>query len=89
MASGLYVLDAADESGRIALKFTPSWRVTRRQPEAVTVEYKAGYGDAAIDVPSSAKTCIKMIVLSWWNREASVGTLTQRIQDLLLQKKVA
>lgn len=89
IASSVYALDAADDSGRIALKFNQSWPATRIQPESVTVEYKAGYGDAASDVPSSAKTCIKMIVLSWWNREASVGTLTERIRDLLLQKKVA
>lgn len=89
IASTVYKLDAADDSGRIALKFNKSWPATRVQPESVTIEYKAGYGDAASDVPSSAKTAIKMIVLSWWNRESSVGTLTQRIQDLLLQKKVA
>lgn len=89
IASTVYALDAAPDTGRIALKFQQSWPATRTQPEAVTVEYTSGYGAATSDVPSVAKTCIKMIVLSWWNREAPVGTLTQQIQDILWQKKVA
>jgi HK97 gp10 family phage protein len=38
-----------------------SWPATRYQPESVTIDFTAGYGDTAADVPNVAKSAIKLL----------------------------
>ncbi len=53
-----------------------NWPATARRPGAVTVEFTAGYGDAA-DVPQPIKQAILLLVGHWYaNREAvNVGNM--------------
>ncbi len=47
------------------------------RPDAVTVTFKAGYGDSGSDVPGGIKVAIMMIAASWYeNREAVVVGVT-------------
>ena len=70
-----YDVDINVEPRVIRLAYDQSWPDIRNTPNAVTVTYVAGYGDAT-DVPDSIKQMILMLVAHWYeNREASlVGT---------------
>lgn len=57
-----YVVDADTVPGRINLAYGESWPAVRDQPNAVTVEFIAGYGTTAADVPDLIRQAIKMIV---------------------------
>ena len=52
-----------------------------RRPDAVTVTFKAGYGDSGADVPAGIRLAIRQIAGSWYeNREAVVvGTIVNRL----------
>lgn len=58
-----YIVDTAAEPGRIALKDGESWPSDDLQAiAAVEVEYKAGYGTGADDVPRDLRQAILMLV---------------------------
>lgn len=65
----------------IAPAYGLAWPSVRWQRETIKVEFKAGYGDAAEDVPAPILQAIRMIVGHWWqNREAvNVGNITSEI----------
>ncbi|MBN9567431.1 MAG: hypothetical protein J0H79_07480 [Alphaproteobacteria bacterium] len=78
------------DGARIVPAFGKSWPVTRRSLEAVTVTFKAGYGDHAEDVPEPIRTAIKMQAASLYeNRESvlvggdSIIDLSQPVLDLI------
>lgn len=82
VSSGDYRIDTNKEPGRIVLKSGSSWPAdTLRNSNAIEVEYIAGYGDAADDVPQRIKDCIKFLVALWYeNREPIVvGTIATDI----------
>lgn len=56
---------------RLMPAYGNSWPVTRWQFDAVTIEYVAGYADAA-SVPESIKAAIKMLVGHWYENRESV-----------------
>lgn len=60
--------------GRVYLKAGQSWPSTLNQPSAVTVAFKAGYGDSGDDVP---KQIIAWMLLNigalWENRESMIS----------------
>lgn len=50
-----------------------SWPSTFDRPDAVQVEFVAGYGDAAGDVPASVRHALILLVAHWFeNREPEV-----------------
>ncbi|MEM6907179.1 MAG: head-tail connector protein [Pseudomonadota bacterium] len=59
----------------IALEDGASWPSTATRPDAVTVEWVAGFGDAPSDVPESVRLAGLQLIAHWYaNREAvSVG----------------
>jgi len=63
MPSGDYAVDTKQDPGVIQLLAGKSWPTAKVQtPNAVTVEYVAGYGVTAASVPEAVKTGIKMLV---------------------------
>jgi len=75
-----YTLDASDYrvslygyKGRVVLNHGKSWPSTILRPaEAVVVEYDAGYGDDAADVPERARMAIKIVAAHLYeNREVT------------------
>ena len=62
LSSSVYQVDSKSDVGRIVLADGESFPDTDEVVNAVTIEYKAGYGDAASDVPSLIKSSIKLIV---------------------------
>ena len=67
--------------GQVYPAYGESWPATRWYPQAVTLTYVAGYGDAASDVPQAIVAAIKLLVAHWYeNREAVVvGTITAQV----------
>lgn len=77
-----YQVDPGSESrpARIFPSYNLLWPATRRIPNAVTVEFICGYGDAAGDVPGTIRRCMMEMVSDWYyNREprAVMSTNTQ------------
>ncbi len=54
----VFDVDAASSPGRITLKHGATWPVALRANNAIEIQYIAGYGDAATDVPPLLKTAI-------------------------------
>ena len=68
----LYRVDVTDEPTRITPAYGCTWPSTYGVISAVEVEFDAGYGDAATDVPDGIRTAIKLLAAQWYeNREAS------------------
>ncbi len=67
--------------GRIVPAWSIYYPVTRTVPNAVTVRFTAGYGDAPL-VPASLKAAMKLLLGNWWlNREA--GEIIRGSADVL------
>ena len=51
-----YVVDASSgEIGRVALAWNRFWPITRCSINSVVIQFTAGYGDAAEDVPQAIR----------------------------------
>jgi len=75
LAAANYTVDRYSEPGRIVPAYGLSWPSTRAVPNAVTVQFKVGYGEAD-DVPEAIKLAIKQLLAHWYeNREpVSIGS---------------
>ena len=67
-----YFVDTKSEPGRVSLKYGKEWPTTKlRALNGVVIQYKAGYGDSADDVPQSVKDALLVYVTyRYYNREA-------------------
>lgn len=61
-SSSKYIVDTKSIPGRVYLTYGESWPSTQDREDAVIITYKAGYGDAATDVPNEFKAAIKLMV---------------------------
>lgn len=84
-ASTNYRADTASRPGRIALKTSGVWPDWTRPTNGLEIQYKAGYGSSATDVPAALRHAIKIIAADWYeNRESVViGTISSRIDGLV------
>jgi len=73
-----YIVDTAEEPGRIVLAYGKTWPSTILYPVgAITIRFTAGYGDA-LAVPQAIKQAILLLVGHWYeNREATIGGTMQ------------
>lgn len=62
LASSAYLVDNASEPGRIAPVNGGYWPGVQWRPNAVTVQFKAGYGDTADKVPTKFRMAIAACV---------------------------
>lgn len=77
-----YIVDTANEPGRIVLAYDKCWpSVTLRPANAVCVEFVAGYGDGAANVPQRVKQAMLLLIGHWYDtREiAAVGHVTAEV----------
>lgn len=81
MDSDEYVVDTSGELGRLYLDWQESWPSIRLEPNAVRVEFVAGYGDARSDVPAQFRSWMLIRVGDHYaNREGTVtGTIATRL----------
>ena len=60
------------------------WPSTYSEPDAVTVTYKAGYGNAATDVPAQLRLAMSMLISAGFDwRPGTVEFTTASIEDRL------
>lgn len=79
-AAANYIVDSYREPGRVVLGYGISWpTATLRPTSAINVQYVAGYGAAAANVPQEIKQAILLLVAHWYeNREAVlVGSISK------------
>ena len=93
LASSKYVVDTVSTPARLAPAFGEVWPTTRGTLNAVTIEFKAGYGVNSADVPVQIKEAILSLTGHLYeHRETTVEQALQMIpigvDDLLLQFKV-
>lgn len=69
-----YQVVADEWPAEVLSAYGKSWPAARAVPEAVLVEYDAGYGAAGADVPASIRAAILLLVGHLYeNREAATG----------------
>ncbi len=67
-----YQVDTASVPGRIVPAYGTTWPSTRAIPNAVQIDYRAGYGDPP-DVPEDIKHAIRLLVAHWFSNREAVG----------------
>lgn len=83
LSSSLYTVDVSSLYGRVSPAYGESWPTTRAQDNAVCIEFKAGYGDAAASVPEPLKIAIKMLAADVYeHREANVEIALSKNRSL-------
>lgn len=95
-SSGDYIVNTDTEPGKVVLGYGKSWPSTTLYPTgAVTVQFKAGYGDASTDVPQGIIQAMLMMIGHWYeNREAIATTgavpkeLPLAVESLLWPERV-
>lgn len=71
--SSLYELDNVSEPARLRPVSGESWPSTYDKYNAVLIEFVAGYGDAADDVPESTRDAMLMIVANFYENRGDEG----------------
>jgi uncharacterized phiE125 gp8 family phage protein len=49
------------------------WPETENRPDAIGVEYEAGYGDAPSDVPQTVRHALMMLIAHWYERRENTA----------------
>jgi len=61
-----YFVDKYHEPGRLALRSGSAWPAERRFVNNYAIEFTAGYGNAAEDVPEAIRLAIKQLAAHWY-----------------------
>jgi len=70
-----YFVDTKSEPGRVSLGYGKTWPSTTLRPaNGVNIEYVAGYGDAASDVPEKVRQAILLLISHWYENREAVST---------------
>lgn len=59
-----FVIDTEQEPGRLVLRSNATWPVALQSANAIEIDYKAGYGDTAADVPGALRLAILQMAAS-------------------------
>lgn len=57
-----YIVDTDREPGEIRLAYDMTWPSTRLQPNAVEIDFTAGYGDAETDIDELIRGAIRLML---------------------------
>jgi uncharacterized phiE125 gp8 family phage protein len=86
--ASFYGVDTSARPGLVYRKENALWPMLEIAPDAVTVEYTAGY-ETADDVPQPIKTAMLLMIADWYdNRTDSARTLPTAAEKLLNQYRV-
>lgn len=80
--------DTVTEPARVTAEYGEIWPPTRPITNAVEVDFTAGYGDAAEDVPEGIKAAIKLMVSNYYEHRTpvvigSAQTMPMSVEALL------
>jgi uncharacterized phiE125 gp8 family phage protein len=68
----LYSVDVESEPGRVTPIYGASWPSTRGVPNAVTIEFTAGYGDTGDTVPASLRNWMLLAIQDAYDNRGTV-----------------
>jgi len=68
-----YTVSTGREPGRIACNYQVIFPYSRYQADAIKVQYVAGYGDAAVNVPAGLKQAMLLLIGHWFEHRESVA----------------
>lgn len=89
--SGNYFVDLTSEIGRVALNDSVYWPTVDLRPiNGVIIEFTAGYGTSADDVPESVKNAIYLYCTHMYeNRDSESGSIPKQFFDILRPDRMA
>lgn len=81
LSPSLYRAALLSEPGRLTPAYNQSWPSTREITDAVTIEFIAGYGSTAAEVPAPIVQAIKLMLGLYYTNRSSVaiGTIAAEI----------
>lgn len=86
---GVYEVDILNEPGKVTLGYQQAWPSIRSVPNAVSIQFIAGYGDATNDVPDTVRLAIRSLVSDYYDSRADSATgMSEAIQRLLAPHKM-
>jgi hypothetical protein len=80
---GNFVVDNSTEPGRLFPNSGQNWPAVLYVPNAVQINYTAGYGTSAASVPSRVKQAIRMLVRAWDKNPDQTGSKHEGVDRLL------
>jgi len=86
-----YIVDTASRPGRLLLAPGATWPAGPFMPMGVDVEYTAGYGVSAAQVPARVKQAILLLIGDWYERReatAAPSAAAQAAEALLWQDRM-
>lgn len=89
-----YIVDIASQPGQVVLAYGKSWPSITLQPaNGICIEFDAGYGAAAADIPAAVKQAMLLLIGHLYeNREAvtekSTVVLPMAVESLLWKNRV-
>jgi uncharacterized phiE125 gp8 family phage protein len=89
-----YIVDTASQPGQVVLAYGKSWPSTTLRPvNGICIEFDAGYGVTAADVPMAAKQAMLLLIGHLYeNRESvtdkSMTVLPMAVESLLWKNRV-
>jgi uncharacterized phiE125 gp8 family phage protein len=89
-----FIVDTENEPGQVVLAYGKAWpSITLRPVNGICIEFDAGYGAAAADVPAAVKQAMLLLIGHLYeNREAvtekSTGVLPMAVESLLWKNRV-
>lgn len=94
LAQSKYRVDTSSLVARVTPSYAETWPTTRPITNAVEIDFTAGYGANAADVPEPIRQAIKVLVSTWYDHrqslsEASVSTVPIQAEYLLGPYRVA
>lgn len=73
LSTDVYTVDIDSEPGQVYRSYDESWPDIQAVEKAVDIEYVAGYGDAATDVPAPIKHGMLMLISHMYEHRESVN----------------
>jgi hypothetical protein len=75
-----YQVDLVSEPARVAPAYAIPWPVTRSVMAAITVTFRAGFGDQASEVPDGIRQAMRLLIAHWYeNRYAVTDFATSKV----------
>lgn len=68
LAASKYRVDTKSLVSRITAAYAETWPTTRPVMNAVEIDFTAGYGDTAADVPQAIRHAILILVNTWYDQ---------------------
>lgn len=88
-AASKYFVDTKSAPGRLVLNDGESWATTTLRPaNGLAIQFVAGYGSSADDVPDTIKEAIFMLAAHWYENREGMGEVPDVINNMLADFRI-